>query len=132
MQIAIVMKNLMSHLGYERYYVQGGDWGGVIVQAMAALFPEKIIGLHSNFCIVNTPLSYLKMFLGGFFPSLLVKDEIKDLVFPVQKRILHFFKEAGYMHIQVTKPDTLGMYQNLINIRIFSRKCITKTETYSC
>lgn len=36
-----IFKNLMTRLGFEKYYVQGGDWGAVITSSMAALYPEK-------------------------------------------------------------------------------------------
>ncbi|XP_017797123.1 PREDICTED: juvenile hormone epoxide hydrolase 1-like, partial [Habropoda laboriosa] len=29
-QIGIIFKNLMQRLGFEKFYVQGGDWGSVI------------------------------------------------------------------------------------------------------
>lgn len=47
-QVAVVMKNLMNRLGFKKYYVQGGDWGAGIVSAMSTLYPEEILGHHSN------------------------------------------------------------------------------------
>lgn len=102
------MKNLMKELGYKKYYVQGGDWGGLIAQFMAALFPDKIFGLHSNFCFTITPLAYLKTYLGGFFPSLVIDDKVRDKIYPMKEKLMYTLKETGYMHIQGTKPDTLG------------------------
>lgn len=110
MQIAIIMKNLMHLLDYQKYYVQGGDWGGHIVQLLAALFPEKVIGLHSNFCVIHSALAYVKVFLGGFFPSLVIDDKVRDKVYPMVDKVKYLFKEAGYMHIQATKPDTIGKH----------------------
>lgn len=111
MQISILMKNLMKNLGHEKYYVQGGDWGGHIVQLLATLFPQHVIGLHSNFCFVNTPLAHVKVFLGGFFPSLIIDDKISDRVYPMKDKFGYLLKESGYMHIQATKPDTLGEFR---------------------
>lgn len=42
-QIAVIFKNLMQRLGFEKFYVQGGDWGSVIASDMAVLFPEKLV-----------------------------------------------------------------------------------------
>lgn len=106
----------MNQLGYEKYYVHGGDWGGHIVQLLTSLFPEKVAGLHSNFCFINTPLAHLKVFLGGFFPSLVIHDEVKDKVYPMKEKILYLFRISGYMHIQATKPDTLGKVFDLFHI----------------
>jgi pimeloyl-ACP methyl ester carboxylesterase len=47
-RIALQMAELMARLGYERYLVQGGNWGSSIGTEMARLFPERVIGLHLN------------------------------------------------------------------------------------
>ena len=38
--IAKIMHKLMIRLGFENYYVQGGDWGSDISRKMAILFPR--------------------------------------------------------------------------------------------
>lgn len=40
-QIGQVFVKLMERLGHKKFYVQGGDWGAIIVDAMAKLFPDK-------------------------------------------------------------------------------------------
>ena len=42
---------LMKRLGYERFVAAGGDWGGIIVDVMAAGpdAPAELIGIHSTF-----------------------------------------------------------------------------------
>ncbi|KAJ8985149.1 hypothetical protein NQ317_012801 [Molorchus minor] len=106
-QVAVVFKNFMKRLGYERYYIQGGDWGGIIVQTMATLYPDKILGVHSNMCFINTPLSNLKVFLGSFYPPLVVPKEHEDKVYPMSQKFMFLLLESGYMHLQATKPDTV-------------------------
>lgn len=39
--IARIFKKLMTRLGFARFFVQGGDWGGSTAQAMALMYPEK-------------------------------------------------------------------------------------------
>src|SRR5262245_21767866 len=39
---------LMKRLGYTRYVAQGGDWGGIITDLMAAQAPPGLVGIHSN------------------------------------------------------------------------------------
>lgn len=108
-QIANVFKNFMDRLGFERYYVQGGDAGGVVIQIMAALYPEKIIGMHSNMCFINTPLQFIKTFIGSYFPSLVgIPKEQEAYLYPMSEKFLFLIEESGYMHIQTTKPDTIG------------------------
>lgn len=108
-QMAVVLKNLMKRLGFEKYYVQGGDWGGVIAAIMAAIYPEIVLGLHSNMCIVNTPLSHLKLLLGSFYPPLVVEKEYEERLYPLSKLYSNYLLELGYFHLQATKPDTLGV-----------------------
>lgn len=47
-QTAKLMAGLMDKLGYDRFLVQGGNWGSPIGTEMARQFPERVIGLHVN------------------------------------------------------------------------------------
>ena len=48
-EIAEQLELLMSEaLGYERYAVQGGDWGSLIAARMAWDEPERVAALHTN------------------------------------------------------------------------------------
>lgn len=106
--MSVVMKNLMSRLGHENYMVQGGDWGSLIAHNMAVLFPENLLLLHTNMPAVMTPKSSLKHFLGSFYPSLFVDKDHEHLVYPLSDVFQGLLEETGYMHIQATKPDTVG------------------------
>jgi Epoxide hydrolase N terminus len=46
--IARAWAELMGRLGYERYVSQGGDWGSVVTDAMAAHAPAGLLGIHVN------------------------------------------------------------------------------------
>jgi pimeloyl-ACP methyl ester carboxylesterase len=46
--IAERLRALMAALGYERYAVQGGDWGSYIGARIAFDDPEAVVGLHVN------------------------------------------------------------------------------------
>jgi pimeloyl-ACP methyl ester carboxylesterase len=48
-RIARAWVELMKRLGYDRYVASGGDWGGQIVDLMAAQAPPGLIGIHTNF-----------------------------------------------------------------------------------
>nr|QHB21919.1 juvenile hormone epoxide hydrolase 1 [Colaphellus bowringi] len=110
-QIAQVFKNMMKELGFKKFYAQGGDFGSIILQHLSVLYPESVLGFHSNMCIVATPLSYLKTFLSSFYPSFswwYVRPEHYDRVFPAKEHFYKKLRETGYLHLQATKPDTIG------------------------
>lgn len=110
--VANIFKNLMDRIGFQRYYVQGGDWGAMIVQLMASLFPNKVIGMHSNMCFINSPLQIIKTIIGSYFPSLIgIPKDQAELVYPVLPKYANLILETGYMHLQATKPDTIGKFQ---------------------
>ncbi|RZC34647.1 juvenile hormone epoxide hydrolase-like protein, partial [Asbolus verrucosus] len=111
-QMAVVFKNLMDKLGFKKYYIQGGDWGGVIVQNMATIFPEQVLGLHSNMCFIRTLSSNIKLFLYSFWPTLLLPREHADKVYPLSSKFANTILESGYLHLQATKPDTVGVALN--------------------
>lgn len=109
LETAIVFNNLMKRLGHQKYYVQGGDWGSLIVSHMATIFPEHIMGIHSNFCMVSSSLANLLLMIGSVFPSFIVKEEEQSKTYPLLSKYMFIMEESGYMHIQATKPDTVGI-----------------------
>ena len=46
--MAALLRQLMERLGYERYIVQGGNWGSVVGTEMARQAPDAVAGLHLN------------------------------------------------------------------------------------
>jgi epoxide hydrolase len=47
-RVAAMLIELMKRLGYERYLVQGGNWGSPIGAEMALRSPGRVLGLHLN------------------------------------------------------------------------------------
>jgi len=39
--MSVIFKNLMLRLGFDKFYVQGGDFGSGIITYLASLFPDK-------------------------------------------------------------------------------------------
>lgn len=115
-KVAVIFKNLMKRLGFEKYYVQGGDWGSLIGSSMARFFPEYVKGIHLNMCVSSSLKSRLKMLIGSFWPSLVVEEEKKHKIYPLSDFISNMFLEFGYMHLQATKPDTVGK-KKIINLK---------------
>ena len=69
-----------------------------------------MIGLHVNFAPprLNSFAVPLRQLIGAIFPSLIYTPaEIATL--PSLKEIYtSVLRETGYMHIQATRPDTVG------------------------
>lgn len=53
--IATIMVRLMSGLGYERFLIQGGDWGSMVGAEIARRHPKHCIGLHLNLAATRPP-----------------------------------------------------------------------------
>ncbi|KAG4073588.1 hypothetical protein HA402_000812 [Bradysia odoriphaga] len=108
-EMAVVLRNLMIRLGYKRFYIQGGDWGSILGSTIAQLFPENVIGYHSNMCVVNSPLALIKGVVASFYPPYFVEKEHEDFFFPLTEKLENLVMESGYFHLQSTKPDTIGI-----------------------
>ncbi|EJD35304.1 alpha/beta-hydrolase, partial [Auricularia subglabra TFB-10046 SS5] len=119
-------------LGYDKYAVQGGDWGHFIARAM---FRDRIIAAH-------IPVGHLNMYVGvptsakilqglaALVPSFLhaipgytalttaLSNKAQSLVLsPTERRgvarSLEMFRSGiGYMQLQATKPLTIGYALN--------------------
>ncbi|XP_037716418.1 juvenile hormone epoxide hydrolase 1 [Drosophila subpulchrella] len=107
-QVAVVMRNLMLRVGFEKFLIQGGDWGSIIGSNLASLFPENVLGYHSNMCGNNSPLGQIKTLLASFFPSWFVDSQYADFYKGLGHLFGIIFEEMGYAHIQASKPDTIG------------------------
>ncbi|CAJ1077601.1 epoxide hydrolase 1 [Xyrichtys novacula] len=109
---ARIFLKLMKRLGFQQFYAQGGDWGWLITTNMAQLEPNTVKGLHVNFAPPSKPgLSVtLSLMLGRRFPKLFGFTDVDvQRLFPcMEKLLVESIKESGYMHIQATKPDTVG------------------------
>jgi len=97
-RMADILATLMARLGYTRYGVQGGDWGGVVSRFAAVNDRSHVVGLHSNFCLANPP-SGVQNPNEGMSPI-----ELERL----RQRQAFGDTERGYFLIQSTKPQTIG------------------------
>ncbi|XP_077298291.1 juvenile hormone epoxide hydrolase 2-like [Arctopsyche grandis] len=111
-QIAVVMANLMERLGHKKYYVQGGDWGSIIGSHLTTMYGNNVLGYHSNMPIITSLLSTIKMVIGSVYPSLFVGKQFKNRVYPMKSYISTLIRESGYLHMNATKPDTIGVGLN--------------------
>ncbi|XP_045507046.1 juvenile hormone epoxide hydrolase-like isoform X1 [Colias croceus] len=108
-KMAVVMRNLMSRLGYKKYYAQGGDWGALITSIMSTYFPNEVLGYHTNLPFLMSPWTSIIRILGAIYPPLVVNSNVADRMYPLGKHVGFLLQETGYMHLQSTKPDTVGV-----------------------
>uniref|UniRef100_A0A2A4K8F5 Epoxide hydrolase n=1 Tax=Heliothis virescens TaxID=7102 RepID=A0A2A4K8F5_HELVI len=107
--VAVVMRNLMHRLGFKQFYVQGGDWGSLIGSCMTTFFPKEVLGYHTNLAMVMSTKATLIELIASVYPSLIVEPELADRMYPMGQRYATLVEEMGYMHIQASKPDTVGV-----------------------
>ena len=97
-RMADVLAGLMARLGYERYGVQGGDWGAIIGRVVAFNHGDHVIGFHTN------------MVTGGPPPDMANPEEgvpAEELELR-EARLEIRASGRGYSEIQGTKPQTVG------------------------
>jgi epoxide hydrolase len=93
--VASVFDSLMvAELGYDRYAVQGGDFGGMIAARIGAYHPAAVLGVHLNLITAAPPAEP-----GG--------EDLQHL-----DRYARFSERAlGYLQVQKTVPDSLMVAQ---------------------
>ena len=93
-RIARAFIELMARLGYDRYGVQGGDWGSQVATQIGALDPEHCVALHLNMAVARRPKEDVE----------LSPEDQADL-----GQMAAFGKEeSAYSQLQGTRPQTLG------------------------
>lgn len=55
-----------------------------------------------------SPLQLFARIVGNYFPSLVVRPEVAERMYPLSKFLNKIILESGYFHLQATKPDTIG------------------------
>ena len=88
---------LMAGLGYERYGIQGGDWGSMVTRHQGALDSSHVVGMHVNMVVGLPPGS---------------SDDMDDVSPHEEKQLARgaeYMKSGqGYVAIQSSKPQTLA------------------------
>ena len=96
-RVAGAWKELMSRLGYDRYAVQGGDWGMPISLRLGLADPEHVVGVHLNMCVTFPPPDPAAMAGLG-------EADLARLEFTAS-----FMQDGtGWQRIQSTRPQTLS------------------------
>jgi microsomal epoxide hydrolase len=93
---------MTDRLGYERFGLQGGDWGAIISHKLAAAHPESVLGLH-----LNLGLGRLHLDLDALQAQATSERE-RDVI---AWRRDWDREEFGYAIVQGTKPMSLAIAQ---------------------
>jgi pimeloyl-ACP methyl ester carboxylesterase len=98
----------MKRLGYTRFVAQGGDWGAIVTDVMAAQAPPELLGMHTNMAgvvppEVSTTLARNVLGAGDPPPAGLSAEESRTY------EQLNFFytKGIGYGIEMITQPQAL-------------------------
>ncbi|XP_075060566.1 epoxide hydrolase 1-like [Mixophyes fleayi] len=113
---ARIFYKLMLRLGFSEFYLQGGDWGSLITTTLSQMKPESVKGLHLNFL----PLGkggfkvLVSLLLGRYLPWLvgMTREDVRRVYPYFEKNVYALLRESGYLHIQATKPDSVGSALN--------------------
>ncbi|GAA1582085.1 epoxide hydrolase family protein [Kribbella karoonensis] len=103
-RVARAWTSLMTRLGYERYGVQGGDWGAAISREVGRIDPERVLGVHLN------------LIPGAGATSEPSAAELAGLSGAEQERTWASWRrqqefaaeQQGYADLQSTRPQTLA------------------------
>ena len=99
-RIARAWVELMRRLGYDRYLVQGGDFGGLVSPEVGRLAPERVLGVHVNALITLGAIDW-----QSENPTAgLSEDEVAR----VYAASAQWQQRSGYASIQSTRPQTLA------------------------
>jgi pimeloyl-ACP methyl ester carboxylesterase len=94
---------LMKRLGYTPFVAQGGDWGAIITDVMAAQAPPELLGIHSNMPGVVPPDIDKAAQSGAPIPPGLSADE--RLAY--ERLAFVYAKGVAYAYQMGLRPQTL-------------------------
>lgn len=102
--IARAWDELMRRLGYQHYVAQGGDWGSVIADRMAAQKPAGLLAIHVNMP-ATVPPDIAKSLRAGDPPPAGLSDKEKAAYKSLDNL---YTRGGGYAAMMVTRPQTVG------------------------
>ncbi|HEX8435405.1 epoxide hydrolase family protein [Archangium sp.] len=90
---------LMEGLGYPRFAVHGGDWGGLVNLQLGHKYADRLIGLY------NLGLAPLDVFSKGPPPPTEYGPDEQEAL---GRTMLFFMEGSAYSAVQSTRPQTLA------------------------
>lgn len=102
-RVAQAWAELMDRLGYDRFAVHGTDVGSGVAMLMGVVAAERVIGVHVSGITPAMP----------FGPPLDVQGFTDAADRDRAERFNRFQQDGlGYLHLQATRPQTLGYLLN--------------------
>jgi pimeloyl-ACP methyl ester carboxylesterase len=107
--IARAWIELMQRLGYSQFVAQGGDWGAIVTDLMAAQAPPGMLGMHTNMPGAIPPDIAAALPIpgqlapGGPPPADLTADERRAF----EHLSAFYTRGAGYAAELATQPQTM-------------------------
>jgi len=100
-RMARAIAALMAALDYDRYGVQGGDWGGLIAAYLGQFDADHVTGIHINSAVF------------GFHPQGEISGDERALLTEAEQKRLEHRKHIdtdgnGYFQLQATRPQTVA------------------------
>ena len=99
---ADAIAEVMEKLGYEKYLVQGGDWGALIARRIAEVYADRLMGVHFNMLFAQP--------VPGEVPDMSAVTEAEQN--RMSAAIERIADGTGYMSILSTRPQTVSVAHN--------------------
>jgi pimeloyl-ACP methyl ester carboxylesterase len=106
-RIARAWDVLMQRLGYARYVAQGGDWGAIVTDLLAAQAPPGLIGMHTNMAGVVPPEIDAAAWTNARPPAGLSADETV-----AYQMLAATYQDVYYALLMAARPQTLTMFSD--------------------
>lgn len=101
-RIAHAWDILMKRLGYAQYVAQGGDWGAIITDLLAARAPTGLLAIHTNMPGVVPPEIDAAAWEDAPAPADLSAEETRSYAM-----LAATYKDAYYALLMASRPQTL-------------------------
>ena len=106
---------LMKRLGYTKFVAQGGDWGAIVTELMAAQGDPAVIGIHTSMPNAVPVEIDAAASAGKPVPSGLSDEERR-----AYERLAFFYTQVYYAFHMGTRPQTLvGLADSPVGLATF-------------
>ncbi len=98
---------IVDILGYDKFVIQGGDWGAFIARSLAMQYPQHVKAYHCNLIPCGpppwykAPLTMGKLIFNSYFYTKREKQGLENMQ-------TYFDQHSGYFKQQTTRPQSLG------------------------
>ncbi|GGX82801.1 epoxide hydrolase family protein [Streptomyces fructofermentans] len=105
-RMARAWPELMKRLGYTRWAAQGGDWGAIVTDIMAAQEPEGLVGIHTN--MAKTVPAELDAALITFQPVPEDTPPLNEEEQAAVEQLKFAYSHVYYAYLMGSRPQSLA------------------------